>query len=98
MIQIVVGNENSIEKLYLLNFDFYDGVDYIANQLKKRYGCNIVKSIDGWWYKTIYLLSGTNEYVLCWNEDTGTELYCSDQSLSERVLFRNRIESIISEL
>lgn len=59
----------------LINFDYMDGIDFLAKLFFEMYGIRRGDELDGIWFRTIELSSDQEQYVLLWHEDIGNEIY-----------------------
>jgi len=86
--------ENRVEFL-LLNYDYVDGNDYLANLFLKEYGFAVDEKIDGWWYSIIRIHLGDVTYELMWHEDIGNEIYSLNQTEKENEELQQKLEKIL---
>ena len=78
-----------------INYDYYDGNDYLAELFKERYNFVVKKKIDGWWYSIIHICNEHSEYELLWHEDIGNEIYSLIQTDKENEILENRLNNIV---
>lgn len=71
-------NKNRIE-FWIDNFDYADGIDYIAQIFVEKIGMEISEKIEGIYFDVIKLNSDEIEYHLMWDEDIGTLIYSTAQ-------------------
>lgn len=86
--------DNRVEFL-LVNYDYFDGNDYIARLFIEKYNFVIEKKIDGWWYSIIRISDGYSEYELLWHEDIGNEIYSLKQTKEENEVLLQRLEKVL---
>lgn len=91
---INVEKDNRVEFL-LVNYDYFDGNDYIARLFIEKYNFVIKNKIDGWWYSIIRISNGCSEYELLWHEDTGNEIYSLNQTKEENEMLLHRLEKVL---
>lgn len=57
-----------------INFDYIDGIDYIAKFLCQEYQMQADEKFDGIWFSIIKLHKDSTEYELWWHEDWGNSI------------------------
>ena len=72
------NRDQNRQELLLEPFNYYDGIDMIADLLLQYFGDSVQKASSGLFYRTLLIRSGKNEYTLVWHEDIGTYVYSSD--------------------
>lgn len=88
---------NRVEYLFV-NFDYFDGNNYIAKLFSEEYGFAIKEKIDGWWYSIIRIHLNGCEYELLWHEDTGNAIYCVNQKGKDNEILQQRLRRIVDIL
>ena len=84
-------NKNRIE-FWIDNFDYVDGIDYIAQIFSEKFGMKISEKIEGIYFDVIKLNSDEIEYHLMWDEDIGTLIY----SIAQDSISLERLENELS--
>ena len=74
-----VNVDNGNTEFLLVNYDFRDGIEIVADYFKEKYSMNIKDVIDGIWFKMIKLEDTEKEYHLYWDEDSGNYLLSVQQ-------------------
>lgn len=87
--------DNNRVEFYLLNFDYYDGNEYLANIFNEEFGFRTCNKYDGIWFKTIHICLGDCTYEMRWHEDVGNAIYCLEQSNSSNELLEVRLKRVI---
>ena len=82
-------------ELWLVNFDYYDGNDYIAKLFCSNFNM-IYKKEEFIRYSIIYVYSENEKYELLWHEDIGNMIYCSIQSGKNNIVLEERLKKIIN--
>lgn len=86
--------KNRVE-FWLVNFDYYDGNDYIAKLFCSNFNM-IYKKEEFIRYSIIYVYSENEKYELLWHEDIGNVIYCSIQSEKNNIVLEERLKKIIN--
>ncbi len=74
----IVEHYNESDKrteLLLINFDYYDGIDFISKEICNLYDDKIISNFDGIYFKKIEMKSRQGLYYLEWHEDVGNYIY-----------------------
>ncbi len=87
--------KNRIEYLFC-NFDFYDGIDYLAKIFSEKYGFSVVDEIDGIWFRIIRMSLNDRMYELLWHEDTGNSMYCLEHADTVDEFLEKRISEVVA--
>ena len=87
--------KNRVEFL-IVNFDYYDGNEYLAKIFIEKYGFGICNSFDGIWFKKIQIGLGNCLYEMLWHEDIGNAIYCVVQSEDANNILEERLKTVIS--
>ena len=82
----------------LVDYDYIDGNEKLAELFKTEYGYELIDSIDGIWFKTIRIATKDSFYELLWHEDTGNCIYCITQSEKENSLLEKRLQRVLKLL
>lgn len=82
----------------LINFDYIDGIDYLARLFSEEFGFDIAETIDGIWFRVLRIGLNGCEYELLWHEDTGNEIYCINETDKEDILLEQRLNRILEIL
>ena len=93
---------NDVERnrleLLLVNYDYIDGNELIAQIMSDEFGFRIVRQTDGIWYKIIQIKLDDSTYELLWHEDLGNSIYSLSQADSENELLEERLKKVIEIL
>ena len=87
--------KNRVEFL-LVNYDYYDGNEFLAKIFNEKFGFIICDEYDGIWYKKIHIGLGDCVYEMLWHEDIGNVIYCLDQSSDANDLLEERLKKVIN--
>lgn len=79
-VRSINAEENNRVDFLITEFDYRDGIDFLANQFEKEYKTTVAEEIDGLWYRILKIRKGTDEFCLAWHEDIGNYMYCSEQN------------------
>ncbi len=88
---------NRIEYLFV-NYDFFDGNDFVAKIFCEEYQMLSDEKIDGMYYSIIKLYKDSTEYDLIWHEDVGNYIFSLKQDEASTVELENRFEFIVCKL
>ena len=80
----------------LINFDYYDGNEYLAKVFYEEYGFRICDKYDGIWFEIIHIGLDDCIYEMMWHEDVGNSIYCINQSENENALLEKRLKKVIN--
>ena len=72
-------NKGNRVEFWINNFDYFDGIDYLAKLFCERYRMQADEKVEGIFFDFIRVYAHNVEYVLMWHEDIGTLLYDSNQ-------------------
>ena len=86
------------KEYHLLNFDYFDGNDYLAKLFVEKYGFQLIEKVDGIWFSSIQLRLENIVYFCIWHEDIGNYVYSQTQSLYDNNLLEERLQELISIL
>ena len=92
-----INKENRIE-FWITNFDYFDGIDYLAKQFCEKYQMRADKKFEGIFFDFIKLHADNVEYVLMWHEDIGTLIYNSNQDKCNTTQLETQLSAIIQEI
>ena len=73
--------DNGRYEFLFVNYDYYDGNDYLAKIFKQKFNAIVGEKIDGFHYTIIPLKIDGLEYKLVWHEDDGNCIYSENQSI-----------------
>ena len=90
-------NRNRLEFL-LVNYDYIDGNELIAQIMSDEFGFRIVNQTDGIWYKIIQIKLDDSTYEMLWHEDDGNSIYSLSQTDSENELLEERLKRVVGIL
>ena len=90
-------NENRIEYL-LVNFDYFDGNDMIAEFFISEYQMFIKEKVEGIHYTIIVLANDSTEYNFIWHEDVGNYIYSSKQDKASILELEKKLNSAVENL
>lgn len=82
----------------LINFDYMDGIDFLAKLFFEMYGIRRGDELDGIWFRTIELSSDQEQYVLLWHEDIGNEIYSLNEDDASINKLEVRLKGVLGEL
>ena len=82
----------------LIDYDYIDGNELIAELFKSEYGFETNESFDGIWFKIIRIAADDAVYELEWHEDTGNSIYCVTQSEEGNRLLESRLQRVLELL
>lgn len=82
----------------LVNFDYYDGNEYLAELFNEKYGFCICDKFDGIWFKIIHIGLEDCLYEMIWNEEIGNSIYCINQSEKANDLLEERLRNVINTI
>lgn len=86
--------KNRVEYM-IIDFDYYDGNDFLADIFHEKYGFSICDVFDGIWFRIVYISLDDCIYELLWDEDIGNSVYCKKQSTSANDLLEERLKNVI---
>jgi len=90
-------NNNKTEYL-LINFDYYDGNDYIARLFVELFNGEIMEKKDGIWYSIICISCENEIYELRWNEDVGNSICIINGTEESDKKLERKLEVVLVEL
>ena len=79
----------------LVNFDYYDGNEYLAKIFNEEFSFCICDKYDGIWFEIIHISLGDCVYEMLWHEDIGNVIYCLEQSRNTNELLEERLKKVI---
>lgn len=87
--------KNKRVEFVLVNFDYYDGNELLANIFHDEFGFKFNGRTDNIWNKIIRMALEDCIYVFFWHEDVGNSIYCLNQSEYNNNLLEERIKKAI---
>ena len=87
---------NRIEFL-LTNFDYFDGIDYLAKLFCEKYQMRADKKVEGIFFDFITLHANDAEYILLWHEDIGILIYSNHDNYNITQL-ETQLSAVIQEI
>ena len=87
---------NRIEFL-LTNFDYFDGIDYLAKLFCEKYQMRADKKVEGIFFDFITLHANDAEYILMWHEDIGILIYSNHDNYNITQL-ETQLSAVIQEI
>ena len=91
-------NKGNRVEFRLTNFDYYDGIDYLAKLFCEKYSMWADEKVEGIFFDFIILHSNDDEYVLMWHEDIGTLIYTLNQSICGTAQLEAQLSAVIQEI
>lgn len=91
-------DENYRIEYLFVNFDFFDGNDFVAKILCEEYQMLSDEKIDGMYYSIIKLHKGSTEYDLIWHEDVGNYIFSLKQDEASTIELEQRLEFVVNKL
>lgn len=88
---------NRIEYLFV-NFDYFDGNDFIAKLFEQEFQMLSDEKIDGIFYSIIKLHKISEEYNLIWHEDVGNYMFSVKQDEDSILELEQRLKVIVDIL
>ena len=82
----------------LVNFDYINGIDIIAELLCRKFNMHAKEKIEGIWFSIIKVYDDSVEYDLIWHEDVGNYITCSKQDEETLSQLESRLEIILREI
>ncbi len=79
----------------LVNFDYYDGNEYLAQIFNEEYGFCVCDKYNGIWFEIIHICLGDCIYEMLWHEDVGNVIYSIEQSQNANDLLEERLSKVI---
>ena len=80
-IKLIEINDEQNDRIVLsfCNFDYYDGIDLIAETMSRMFNDNIVQELDNISGRLLIMQSKDYQYVLSYDEISGNDLYSLDK-------------------
>ena len=91
-------NKGNRVEFRLTNFDYYDGIDYLAKLFCEKYGMRADEKVEGIFFDFIILHFDDDKYVLMWHEDIGTLLYDSNQNARDTAQLETQLSALVQEI
>lgn len=98
VVKHVNKEENNRIEFLFVNFDSFDGNDFVAKIFCEEYQMLSDEEIDGIYYSVIRLHKDSMEYNLIWHEDVGNYIFSSKQDEASIIELEHRLEFIVSKL
>lgn len=92
------ANKSNRVEFWIINFEYFDGIDLIAKLFNKYYGMKADEKINGVYFSLIRLHSKDDEYELLWHEDMGNIVYTNKQDENSINQLEERLKRIIDTL
>lgn len=90
--------ENDRVEFLFVNFDYFDGNDFIAKLFCQEYNMLSDEKIDGMFYSIIKLHKDSTEYNLIWHEDVGNYIFSLKQDDISVLELEQRLKIIVNKL
>lgn len=94
---INVDKNNRVEFL-LINWDYEDGGDYLAQIFCKEFGMSAEEKVDYIYFSVIKLYLDKVTYELLWHEDFGNMIYSTEQEEAVVDTLEQRLKVALSVL
>lgn len=91
-------NKGNRVEFWINNFDYFDGIDYLAKLFCERYRMQADEKAEGIFFDFIRVYAHNVEYVLMWHEDIGTLLYDSNQNARDTAQLETQLSALVQEI
>ena len=91
-------NKGNRVEFRLTNFDYYDGIDYLAKLFCEKYSMRADEKVEGIFFDFIILHFDDDKYVLMWHEDIGTLIYVLNQSICGTAQLEAQLSAVVQEI
>lgn len=90
--------KNNRTEFLIINWDYEDGGDYLAEIFCKEFGMVAEEKVDYIYFSIIRLHLGTTTYELLWHEDFGNIIYSIEQDTEIVKMLEQRLENVLEIL
>ena len=97
-VQRLMRKEKNEVDFMLVNFDYINGIDIIAELLCRKFNMHAKEKIEGIWFSIIKVYDDSVDYDLIWHEDVGNYITCSKQDEETLSQLESRLEIILREI
>lgn len=91
-------NKGNRVEFWINNFDYFDGIDYLAKLFCEKYHMQAEEKVEGIFFDFIKVYAHDVEYVLMWHEDIGTLIYDSNQNARDTAQLEAQLIAIFQEI
>ena len=91
-------NKGNRVEFWINNFDYFDGIDYLAKLFCEKYHMQAEEKVEGIFFDFIRVYAHNVEYVLMWHEDIGTLIYDSNQNTRDTAQLEAQLSAIFQEI
>ena len=77
--KVINENKENRTEFWVINFDYEDGNDYLAEIFNKEVNMKVEEKKDYIWFSIIKLCKKNTCYELLWHEDIGNIIYSLEQ-------------------
>ena len=96
--KIINENKNNRIEFGINNFDYEDGIDYLAKIFCEKYDMIAEEKIDYIYFSVIKLHEGDINYELLWHEDIGNIVYAIEQDENTQKTLEKRLMVVLDDL
>ena len=91
-------NKGNRVEFWINNFDYFDGIDYLAKLFCEKYHMQAEEKVEGIFFDFIRVYANDNEYILMWHEDIGTLIYNLNQGANDTTQLEVQLSTILQEV
>ena len=96
--KIINENKNNRIEFCINNFDYEDGIDYLAKIFCEKYDMIAEEKIDYIYFSVIKLQEDDINYELLWHEDIGNIVYATEQDENTQKILEKRLMVVLDDL
>ena len=96
--KVINENKENRTEFLLINFDYEDGNDYLAQIFTNEFNMKVEEKKDYIWFSIIKLCEKNTCYELLWHEDIGNIIYSLEQDKDTVNELELRLQKVLDVL